>query len=78
MLYRTEGGNEWLKLELPYNSGTSQATLTVEAPYSQIVEYFIQVVDGAGNVAVGLDFDEPYTTIGTIQGRIYLPFIMRP
>ncbi|MBK8433197.1 MAG: hypothetical protein IPL28_18735 [Chloroflexi bacterium] len=53
VLYRTEGGNEWLKLELPYNSGTSQATLTVEAPYSQIVEYFIQVVDGAGNVARG-------------------------
>jgi tetratricopeptide (TPR) repeat protein len=71
ILYLTAGSVSWQKLELPYDEETGQATLTVAAPASPIVEYLIQVVDGVGNVSVVLDFDAPY-----LPFKQYLPIIM--
>jgi hypothetical protein len=73
VLYRLENSNSWEKLELPYNEATQQATIAIPLPSSPIAEYLIQVVDGAGNVAVDLEFEAPY--FGAI--KLFLPAIFK-
>jgi hypothetical protein len=74
VLYRTAGSNQWQKLELPYNSSTQEATYTLDQPAEAIVDYFIQVVDGAGNVAIRLSFEANH---GPLNNNLYLPLVNR-
>lgn len=51
----------WSKVELDYNPATGWAEATVPA-FADPLAYFVQAVDGAGNVALGLDNGDPFAT----------------
>jgi hypothetical protein len=75
VLYRSTSSNTWQKVELAYNTSTSIATGSVPLP-SGVVEYFAQVVDGAGNVSLALEKGNPFTMMGSAQ-KVYLPLVVR-
>ena len=59
VLYRDMAVNSWSALDLTYDPGTGYATGNI-ADIPGSVEYFVQAVDDAGNVALVLDQGVPY------------------
>jgi hypothetical protein len=59
VLYRDLGTNTWSSLDLTYNPATGFAAGSIPL-LSGTVEYFVQAVDEAGNVALALDHGQPF------------------
>jgi len=69
----TDGEGEWASVDLTASGGdTWQGALELTGA----VEYFVQVVDEAGNVAVD-DNDEGYYEVGPGGYSVYLPVVLR-
>ena len=74
VLYRTLDQNTWSRVELPYDQATGTASTIIE-PVDGTVEYFVQAVDPAGNVALALDHGVPFRVTATLppnQARVTL------
>ena len=59
VLYRNLADDSWSGLDLTYNAATGVATGSIPL-INGTVEYFVQAVDNAGNVALSLDHGLPY------------------
>ena len=59
VLYRDTAVSSWSNLDLTYDAGTGLATGSIPLP-SGTIEYFVQAVDNAGNVALVLDHGLPF------------------
>jgi hypothetical protein len=75
VLYRTVDSAMWSKLELTYNAAAQTATGSVSNPefVDMPVEFFVQAVDVTGNVALALDYGNPFV----IEQQLHLPLIRR-
>jgi hypothetical protein len=78
ILYRSTSAYEWQKAELePLGSSRFGATVpAIEGP----VQFFAQVVDGAGNIALGFDRGNPYQKtvhVADTPPTIYLPIVLK-
>ena len=74
VLYRTLDQSAWSRVELPYDPATGTASKIIE-PIDGTVEYFVQAVDPAGNVALALDHGVPFRVTATLppgQARVTL------
>ncbi len=60
VLYRNLNSTVWEMVDLTYNATTQTAEGTITPTMGGVHEYFVQVVDGAGNVALGLDHNNYY------------------
>jgi hypothetical protein len=75
VLYRSAGSNVWQSAELVYDPDEETATGTVLG-LGGTVEFIVQAVDSAGNVALSLDHGKPYTVLaGPLQ--LFLPIVKR-
>ena len=75
----TTGSGVWRSLELQYDA--SLAKWTGSASLGPQAKFFVQAVDGAGNVAVDAN-KGAYYDLGLMEARelpynIYLPFIVK-
>jgi hypothetical protein len=59
VLYRYDGDNNWIKLELPYDAQAGWATTSIKRQPG-LVHFFAQAVDPAGNVAMAMDHGNPF------------------
>ena len=73
LLYRALDSRTWLSATLPYSATTQPASLTING-VRKPVEFFIQAVDGSGNVALALDHGNPYQV--TVF-KVYLPLVRK-
>jgi hypothetical protein len=75
VLYRTVDSNTWSRLELTYDAATQTATGSVSSPefVDMPVEFFVQAVDTTGNVALALDYGNPFV----VEQELHLPIIRR-
>ena len=72
VLYRALGAPSWTRTALAYNAIAERWIGSVSA--SGQIEYFAQVVDASGNVAIALDYGNPFR----IAARtVYLPAVAR-
>ena len=60
VLYRYTTESSWSLINLTHNNTTGTATGNIEAKDGTL-EYFVQAVDQAGNVALVLDHNDPYS-----------------
>jgi hypothetical protein len=75
VLYRRLSDSSWTKVEPAYNSGQHKATATVSGLDAGQYEYFVQVVDGAGNVALAMDHGRYFqvsVSDAEVEGTIYV------
>ena len=82
LVAHTEGQGEWFSQDLEHDAGTHK--WKGEFPATQNTVYFVQVVDGAGNVQVAHNKGRYYPLVppaplveGGEPGRIYLPLIVK-
>ena len=79
----TDGARFWLRQDLAYDGPTAKWTGTITATAN--TRYFVQVVDGAGNIAINDDKGRyrpllpplPLVQGRTLEHRIYLPQVRR-
>jgi hypothetical protein len=77
----TEGQGEWHSQDLAHDDMMSKWTGIVSATVA--TRYFVQVVDGAGNVAIDDNkgyyhtLSAPLPLIGSADSRLYLPLIVK-
>lgn len=80
----TDGQGQWLSHDLTYNKSVHKWSGTLTA--TAATHYFIQVVDGAGNIAVNDNkgrYHQPAVPLPLLQGRllnqprVYLPLLAR-
>ena len=65
ILYRTLNTNSWTMLDLTFDSQTGLATGSAPDP-SATLEYFVQAVDGSGNVSLVLDHGVPFRVLSAL------------
>jgi hypothetical protein len=79
VLYRNVGSAEWNALDLA-QQGVSETWTGQITGRDGVIEYFVQAVDNAGNVAWLTDYGNPFTigaSTTATQQKVYLPLVVR-
>jgi hypothetical protein len=71
----TNGGGSWSALDLSYDSARAKWTGSVTAGAG--IEWFVQAVDGAGNVGMASEKGPYYTQQAKDIYRVYLPLVSK-
>ena len=76
-LYRQEGENAWSRVEMAYDKGVGWAEGST-GPVNGPIRYWVQAVDGTGNVGLSLDRGNPYQDVVPAGPSIaYLPAVLK-